>query len=102
MQLCDYTKTQGFSGGSDGKESASHAGELGLIPGSGRCLGKGNGHTLQVSCLENSMGRGPGGLQSTGQQRVGHDSVTNTFQRIVYFKLVNYMVYGLYLNKAVI
>ena len=66
MQLCDYTKTQGFSGGSDGKESASHAGELGLIPGSGRCLGKGNGHTLQVSCLENSMGRGPGGLQSTG------------------------------------
>ena len=63
VQLCDYTKTQGFSGGLGGKESA---GELGLIPGSGRCLGKGNGHALQVSCLENSMGWGPGGLQSAG------------------------------------
>ena len=27
----------GFPGGSDGKESAYNAGDLGLIPGSGRC-----------------------------------------------------------------
>ena len=55
-----------FPGGSDGKESASNGGDLDLIPGSGRCLGKGNGHPLQVSCLENSLGRVPGGLQAMG------------------------------------
>ena len=33
----------GFRGGSDGKESACNAGDLGLIPGSGRSLGEGNG-----------------------------------------------------------
>ena len=44
-----------FPGGSDGKESASHAGDLGLIPGSGRSPGEGNGNPLQYSCLENPM-----------------------------------------------
>ena len=29
-----------------------------LIPGSGRCLGEGNGTPLQYSCLENPMKRG--------------------------------------------
>ena len=44
--------------GSDGEESACNAGDLGLIPGSGRCPGEGNGYPLQCSCLENSMDRG--------------------------------------------
>ena len=48
----------GFPSGSDGKESACSAGDPGSIPGSGRSLGGGNGHPLQSSCLENSMGRG--------------------------------------------
>ena len=30
----------------------------GLIPGSGRSSGKGNGNPLQYSCLENPMDRG--------------------------------------------
>ena len=47
----------GFPGGSDGKESACNAGDLGLIPGSGRCPGEGNDNPLQYSCLENSMNR---------------------------------------------
>ena len=47
-----------FPGGSDGKESACHAGDLGLIPRSGRSPGEGNGYSLQYSCLENSMDRG--------------------------------------------
>ena len=34
------------------------AGDLGLIPGSGRSSGEGNGYLLQYSCLENSMDRG--------------------------------------------
>ena len=32
--------------------------DLGLIPGSGRSPGEGNGNPLQYSCLENSMDRG--------------------------------------------
>ncbi|KAB0375952.1 hypothetical protein FD755_012595, partial [Muntiacus reevesi] len=38
--------------------SPLHAGDLGLIPGSGRSLGEGNGNLLQCSCLENPMDRG--------------------------------------------
>ena len=45
-------------GGSDSKEPACNAGDLGSIPGSGRFPGEGNGYPLQYSCLENSMNRG--------------------------------------------
>ena len=48
----------GFSRGSDGKASAYNAGDSGLIPGSGRSPGEGNGNPLQYSCLENSMDGG--------------------------------------------
>ena len=48
----------GFPGGSDGKESACNAGDLGSVPGSERSPGEGNGNPLQYSCLENSMDRG--------------------------------------------
>ena len=47
-----------FPGGLDGKESASHAGNLGLIPGLGRSPGGGHGNPLQYSLLENPMDRG--------------------------------------------
>ena len=40
--------------------------DMGLIPGSGRCPGVGNGTPL--NCLENSMREKPGRLQSTGLQ----------------------------------
>ena len=54
----------GFPGGSDGKESACNAGDLGLIPGSGRSPGEGNGYPLlQYSYLKNPMDRG--GWQAT-------------------------------------
>ena len=46
-----------FPDGSDGKESACNA-EWGLLPGSGRSPGEGNGNPLQHSCLENLMDRG--------------------------------------------
>ena len=38
--------------------SAYNAGDLGLIPGSGRSTGEGNGNPLQYSCLENLMDGG--------------------------------------------
>ena len=49
---------RGFPGGSNGKESTCNAGDLGLIPGSGRSPGEGNGNPLQYSCLGNPMDRG--------------------------------------------
>ena len=49
---------KGFPGGSDGKASVCNAGDLGLIPGSERCPGGGNGSPLQYSCLGKPMDRG--------------------------------------------
>ena len=45
-------------GGSEDKESACSVGDQGLISGSGRSPGEGNGNLLLYSCLENSMDRG--------------------------------------------
>ena len=47
----------GFPCGSDGKESACNAGNLGSISGLGRSPGGGNGNPLQYSCLKNPMDR---------------------------------------------
>ena len=59
-------------GGSDNKESACNAGDLGLILGSGRSPGEGNGNPLQYSCLENPMDRGTWQATVYGDARVGH------------------------------
>ena len=51
----------GFPGGTSGKELVASAGDIrdvGLISGSGRPPGGGNGYPLQYSYLENSMERG--------------------------------------------
>ena len=45
-------------GGSDSKESACNAGDLGSVPELGRSPGEGNGNPLQYSCLENPTDRG--------------------------------------------
>ena len=47
-----------FLGGSVVKNPSANAGDVGLIPGLERSLGKGNGNPLQYSCLGNSMDRG--------------------------------------------
>ena len=46
-----------FPGGSDSKETACNAGDLGSIPGLGRSPGEGNVNPLQYSCLGNLMDR---------------------------------------------
>ena len=55
--------SEGSLGGSDGKESACNAGDLGSIPGLGKSPEEGNGNPLKYSCLENSMDSG--GLWAT-------------------------------------
>ena len=47
----------GFPSGSVVKESACQAEDMGLIPGSGRSHGEGNGNALQYSYLGNPMDR---------------------------------------------
>ena len=67
-----------FPGDSDGKESACDMRDPGLIPGSGRSPGEGNGYPLQYSCLENPMDRRS--WWATVQGVVNrHDWVSNTF-----------------------
>ena len=61
MTLCE-SHLSVFPGGSDGKESACNAGDVGSI---GRSPGKGNGNPLQYSCQENLI-EVPGGLESMG------------------------------------
>ena len=53
--------------------NAGDTSDEGSISGLGRSPGGGNGNPLQYSCLGNPMDREPGGLQSMGSQRIGHD-----------------------------
>ena len=57
LYLIIYIFLLGFPGGSEGKASACDAEDSGLIPGSGRSPGEGNGNPFQYSCLENPMDR---------------------------------------------
>ena len=47
----------GFSGGSVGENLPVNEGDMGLISGSGRSPGEGNGNPLQYSCLGNPQGQ---------------------------------------------
>ena len=65
------------------KNLPANAGDLrdvGLIPGSGRSLGRGHGNPLQYSCLENPMDRELVGYSPWGRKRVnmtGHRNTTH-------------------------
>ena len=74
---------RGFPGGSDGRESACNAGDLGSIPGSGRSPGQGNGTPLQYSCLKNSMDRGAWWAVVHGVANAAHNWVANTHILII-------------------
>ena len=74
--------TLGFSGGSEGKELAFNAGDLGSIPGLGRSHEEGNGNPLQYSCLENPMDRGAWQATVLVVEIVGHDLATKSPQNL--------------------
>ena len=48
----------GFPGGLAVKNPPANAGDSGLIPGTGRSPGEGNGNPLQCPCLPNPVDRG--------------------------------------------
>ena len=58
-----------FPGGSDGKESTCSAGDLGLIPGSGRSPGGGMATHSNILAWEMPWTEEPDGSQSIGSQK---------------------------------
>ena len=84
----------GFPGGSDGRESACNAADLGLIAGLGRSPGGGHGHPLQYSYLENPMDRGQRSLmgyspwvckESDLTEQLRTSTVSNGPKRLTFF-----------------
>ena len=67
-----FSDFKGFSGSSDGKESACSVGDLGSIPVLGRSPGRGHDNLLQYSCLENPHGQMSlaGYIQSMGHKEL--------------------------------
>ena len=82
----------GFPGGSAGKEHTLPMQEtqetLGLIPGSGRSPGEGNGNQLQYSCLENRMDRGAKQTTVHGVAK-SQTQVSTTHAKMFYIFVVN-------------
>ena len=67
-----------FPGSSDGKESICNAGDSGSVAGSGRSLEKEMATLSNILGWEISWTEEPGGVQSMGSHRVGHDCASNT------------------------
>ena len=63
----------GFPDGSDSKDSAYNAGDLDSIPGQEDPLEKGMATHSSILAWRIPWTEEPGGLQSMGSQRVGHD-----------------------------
>ena len=82
---------QASLGDSDGKESASNAGDLDSINGSGRSLGGIHGNPLQYSCLENSIDRGVwwATVHGVTKSRIGLSDFHFTFTW-TYYAFVSY------------
>ena len=53
--------------------SAGDTGDMGFIPRSGRSPGEGNGNHSSILVYTIPWTEEPGGLQSMGSQRVGHN-----------------------------
>ena len=71
----------GFPGGSDGKESACNAGDLGLTPGLGRSPGERMSTHFSILAWKIPWTEEPGGLWSMGSQRVRYDRAHGTSRR---------------------
>ena len=63
----------GFTGGSDGKDSACNAGDLSSVPGLEDTLKKRMAAYSSILARKIQWTKEPGGLQSMASQRVGHN-----------------------------
>ena len=73
---------KGSPGGSAGKESTYNAGDSGFITGLGRSLEKGMATHSSILAWEIPWTEEPGGLQSTGSQRIRRDFATKEQQSL--------------------
>ena len=73
MDFNGIMPSEGFPGGSDSKESACNAGNLGLILESRRSPGEGNGCPCSTLAWRIPWTEEPRGLRCLGSHRVGHD-----------------------------
>ena len=71
--ICSNSVYLGFPGGSDGKESACNAGDLGSKPGQEDPLKKGMATHSSILAWRTPWMEESGELQSMWSQRVGYD-----------------------------
>ena len=71
--MWDNARGRIVTGGSDSKESACNAGDLGSIPGLGRSLEEGMATHSSILAWKIPWTEEPGKLQSIGSQKVGHN-----------------------------
>ena len=69
--LCHLSSLKGFPGGSVVKTPPANAGDVGLIPGSGRSPGEGDGTPLQCSCLGMDRGAWWAAVHGVAKSRTG-------------------------------
>ena len=84
LSLHPLLSVTGFPGGSNGKETACNAGDVGSIPGLGRSPREGNGSPLQYSYLENFHGQ----RRLAGYGLWGHKRVPTT-EQLIFLSVAN-------------
>ena len=89
-----------FPGGSVGKESSSNAGDAGLIPGSRRSPGEGNGNPLQYSCLGNPLDRGAGQAAVHGARKESDTTATKQQCDAIWFNFFHFKLFLLHWGTA--
>ena len=89
-----------FPGSSVVEKLPANVGDVGLIPGSGRCPGKENGSPLQCSCLENPMDRRPWWATVRGSQRVKRDWTTEQQRAVSSEALTWYLTVGMWTQST--
>ena len=96
-QLCTPPHSYGLPRWLSGKESACNAGDMGLIPGSGRSPGEGNGNPLQHSCQKIPKDRRAWWATVRGGHRKVRHDLASKLQRLIYMLKpwpLNVMVFG--------
>ena len=95
----------GFPSGSDGKESAWNAENPGLILSWEDPLEKGMATHSSILAWKIPWTEEPGGLQSMGLQRVGHNWATDTFtfnsQHSEYAMLLPFWAQGMFVTELI-
>ena len=100
--VCRSLSFLGFPGGSDGKEPTCNAGGPVWPLGWEDPLEKGMATHSSILAWRVPWTEEPGGLQSIGLQRAGHDWVTHTFTFLLFFLKHLVSCYAYFCNHCII